>query len=144
MTDDIKKELAQLKQALAEQKAEVEALKAAQPKPMPKFKPQPYQRYDPTEGMCMPPSVLREMVNAVPDHVMREVALRDARAPQSPSMIPRSEQVSGDAALVPGGGKGLVDPAPLSNPPGVAQADKLMDEQDRRDRAELARKLGKG
>ena len=48
--DDIKKELAKLKKELADQKAEVEALKAAQPKPKPEFKEQPYQRYDPLRG----------------------------------------------------------------------------------------------
>jgi hypothetical protein len=139
--DDIKKELAKLKKELADQKAEVEALKAAQPKPKPEFKEQPYQRYDPTEGMTMPLSTLRDMVNAVPDRVMRDVVFRDARAPQSPGMIPSSQEVSNVRGNIAGGGTGYVDPRPLSNPPGVAQADKLMDEQDRRDRAELAQRL---
>jgi hypothetical protein len=72
----------------------------------------------------------------------KEIALRDARAPQGPgTSIPSSQSVSN----VRTGGSatpGYVDSRPLSNPPGVNYADKLMDEQDRRDRAELAQKLG--
>jgi hypothetical protein len=32
------------------------------------------QRYDPTARMTMPPSALREMVNGVPDSVVRDLA----------------------------------------------------------------------
>jgi hypothetical protein len=141
MDDDINKELAKLKQQLAEQQAEVEALKAAQPKPKPEFKEQPYQRYDPTEGMSMPLSTLRDMVNAEPRGFMRDVAMRDNRAPNHPGTIPSKSEAR---APLPSSTPGWVDPSPLRPPPGVAQADKLMDEQDRRDRAELARRLGKG
>jgi len=54
-------------------------------------------------------------------------------------MIPRSQQASsgGGPANVPGSGTGWQTPTPLSPPPGVAQADRLMDAQDARDRAEL-------
>jgi len=60
-------------------------------------------------------------------------------------MIPNSPQpTAGPANVARGGGTGWQNPIPISPPPGVAQCDKLMDEQDRRDRIELARKLGKG
>jgi hypothetical protein len=39
------------------------------------------------------------------------------------------------------GPKGFIDPVPLSSPPGVALCDRLMDEQDRRDRAALIDQL---
>ena len=104
------------------------------------FKPEPYQRYDPTEGMCMPRSALAAMVAAVPDHVIRDIAMRDNRAPTGrPGMIPSSNQQStgGGSANVAGSGTGWAHETPLGPPPGVAQADRLMDVQDARDRAEL-------
>jgi hypothetical protein len=42
-----------------------------------------------------------------------------------------------------GSGTGWVTPPPLGPPPGVAAADRLMDEQDRRDKAELAQRLAR-
>ena len=132
--------------ALRKRIEELEA-KAKPPEPEKPFVPQPYQRYDPTAGMCMPPSALAAMVAAVPDHVIREIAMRDNRAPTGrPGMIPTSQQSTGGggSANVPGSGTGWAHETPLGPPPGVAQADRLMDEADRRDRAELARKLGKG
>lgn len=70
--------------------------------------------------------------------------VRDNRAPTGPSsqgIIPSSQVVSnvrvGGGAGPPGGGTGWMKETPLGPPPGVAQADRLMDAQDRRDRAEL-------
>jgi len=51
---------------IAALRREVEALKAAQPKPKPEFKPEPYQCYDPTAGMSMPRSALEAMIAAEP------------------------------------------------------------------------------
>jgi hypothetical protein len=129
---------------LAALKARIEQLEEqAKPKPEPKpFVPEPYQRYDPTAGMSMPMSTVLEMHNAS-GHVMGGV-LHDNRAPTTPAMIPQS--VSGVSRVDPGRSStpGHVDPRPLRPPEGVNYADKLMDEQDRRDRAELAWRLGKG
>jgi hypothetical protein len=65
------------KEELAALKREVEELKAklAPPKP---FTPEPFQRYDPTAGMSMPPSALAAMVNAEPRGFMAGV-VRDNR-----------------------------------------------------------------
>jgi len=92
-------------------------------------------------AMATPPSVVREFA-VLPDRLVKEIALRDARAPNNPAVIPQSQRVS--RAPEKSSTPGYVDPRPLRPPDGVAQADRLMDEQDRRDRAELARKLGKG
>jgi hypothetical protein len=136
MSDDTKNtndEIAALKKELAEVKAALT--------PKPEFKPEPYQRYDPTANMSMPRSTLLEMAAAVPDHMLRDI-VHDNRAPTGrPGVIP--EQPSNVRGNVPGSGTGWAHEIPLGPPPGVAQADRLMDEQDRRDRAELARKLGK-
>ena len=55
--------------------------------------------------------------------------VHDNRAPRSPSMIPSSQQASsgGGPANVPGGGRGWIDPAPLSNPPGVRMIDAIVE-----------------
>jgi hypothetical protein len=105
--------------------------------------PEPYQpptrRYDPTANMSMPPSALQAMIAAEPRGFMNAV-VHDNHAPTGrPGMVPG---VSSGGGGVPGSGTGWAREIPLSNPPGVKQADRLMDEQDRRDRAELARKLG--
>jgi hypothetical protein len=116
--------------ALKARVAELEA--KANPKP---FTPEPYQRFDPTANISMPRSTMLEMGNAVPDHVMRGI-VRDNRAPVGyAGVIPdrRAEVHPGRRSL----GTGWRDATPLSNPPGVARADKLMDEADKRDRHEL-------
>ena len=99
MTNDIKDAVAkEVARQLAEQKAKEE------PKP---FKPQPYQRYDPTAGMCMPPSTMQGMIAAEPKGFMKGV-VGDNRAPTTPGTIPRSEQPSNvRSGKVPGDGKGF-------------------------------------
>jgi hypothetical protein len=111
----------------------------AKGKPPAPFKEQPYQRYDPTAGMTMPRSALEAMIAAEPRGFMRGV-VADNRAPTGrPGVIPDSQQVRGSNVVK---GTGWVDAPPLRPPPGVAQADKIVDEFDRRDRAELAQRLG--
>ena len=85
--------------------------------------------------MSMPPSALAAMVNAVPDNFMRDV-VRDNRAPRTPATIPASSQRVSNVRNA-SGGTGWFTPTPLSPPPGIGLADKLMDAQDQRDRAEL-------
>jgi hypothetical protein len=71
-----KEELEELKRQVAELKAKLDP-----PKP---FVPEPYQRYDPTEGMSMPPSALAAMVAAVPDRLIKDI-VRDNQAPRGPT-----------------------------------------------------------
>jgi hypothetical protein len=135
------------KDELAALKKKVEELEAKVSPPKSDFVPMTdaehrdmvHQMRERQANAWMPPNAIRDMVNAEPKGFMHDVALRDARAPNNPGMIPDNQQVRSAGG---GRGTGWVDPAPLSNPPGVAQADKLMDEQDRRDRAELAQRLG--
>ena len=92
---------------LAALKARVEELERANKPPEP-FVPKPHKPYDPTAGMCMPPSALRAMVEAVPDNFMRDV-VRDNRAPAGPTgAIPSSQQGSNvrSGGGAPGGGRG--------------------------------------
>jgi len=73
----LKKEVAALKEALSG--------KADKPEPKKEFVPQPYERYDPTEGMRMPLSALQAMVQDPSNQVMPGV-LQDRHAPTSPTM----------------------------------------------------------
>jgi hypothetical protein len=124
------------KDEIAALKARVEELERANKPPEP-FKDDDWRPYDPTANMSMPRSTMLEMANAVPDHLVRGIVSDHYGAPQGPSaqgITPSSQPVSN---VRPGGGTGWQAPIPLGPPPGLAQADRLMDEQDRRDRAEL-------
>jgi hypothetical protein len=132
------------KDEIAARRRRIEELEAKAKPPKP-FVPEPYQRYDPTAGMSMPPSALAAMVNAVPDRMLCDI-VHDNRGPRTPTgMIPRSQQTAGGggAANVPGSGTGWAHETPLGPPPGVAQADRLMDAQDVKDRAELIEREAK-
>jgi len=124
---------------IAALRKEVEEIKAKLSPPKP-FVSEPYQRYDPTAGMCMPPSALAAMVNAEPKGFMAGVVRDNRGAPTGPTgAIPRSTG-GGGPANVPGSGTGWAHETPIGPPPGVAQADRLMDAQDARDRAELIKR----
>jgi hypothetical protein len=125
---------------LAALKKKVEELEAKLSPPKP-FVSQPYERYDPTAGMCMPPSALRAMVAAEPRNFMRDV-VRDNRAPSTPTgAIPRSQQqpAGGGPANVPGSGTGWAHETPIGPPPGIRYVDAQLDAQDARDKAERIR-----
>src|SRR5262249_62175413 len=99
------------------------------------FMPMPRYQFDPTEGMSMPASAMREMMKAVPDALMQAIR-EDARKPNA---------VTGGANPQPTNqvqrGSGWAKPIPLEPPPGIALCDRLMDAQDAQDRIELARKI---
>ena len=131
MTDNKDDELAALKKKLEELEAKV-----SPPKPK-EFVPEPYQRYDPTEGMRMPPSALQAMAGHPCNQVMPGV-IQDRHAPTGrPGMIP-----TGDVRGSAGHGTGYVDPRPLTNPPGTNWVDAIAIADDARQRAELKRKMG--
>jgi hypothetical protein len=125
-------------------KAELEALKARieelerRAKPPEPFKPDPHWRPppNPIDRLSMPVSVIRDMANAVPDAVVRQIV--SGRAPQN--LAPLAATATPVSAQNTSGWRESV---PLSNPPGVALADKLMDAADRADRVELAQRLAK-
>jgi hypothetical protein len=123
---------------LAALKREVEELKAKLSPPKP-FVPQPHQQYDPTAGMCMPPSALAAMVAAVPSNFMRDV-VRDNRAARTPATIPSSQPTGGGQANVPGSGTGWAHETPIGPPPGLRYVDAQLDAQDAKDRQELVEK----
>jgi hypothetical protein len=73
-------------------------------------------------SLAMPPSVIRDMA-VLDDRLVKEIALRDARAPTGPrGAIPSSQQAGGGGSS-PSSTPGWVDPAPLGPPPGINYVD---------------------
>jgi hypothetical protein len=124
-----------LKSELEALRAEVERLK---PKPMPSEADVAAHR------AAMHEAAERRMANAsaftrdqlvafqaaVPDEIVRGI-VADGHAPTGPTGMVRTSQQQTD--LRPARGSGWAREVPLGLPPGVAQADKLMDAQDQRD-----------
>jgi hypothetical protein len=81
---------------------------------------------NPIDRLSMPRSTMREMASAIPDAMVREIAMKDHRAPTGPSgqgVVPSSQQMTN----VRGAGRGLgwSEATPLSNPPGTQWVDAI-------------------
>jgi hypothetical protein len=151
MNDDINKQLAKLKQQLADQKAEVEALKAKVDPPKSTFVPmsdaewidEMHQMRERRMSQATPPSVARYFADGVTDADCADIR-RASHAPTGPSsqgVIPSSQPVSN----VRTGGSatpGWVDPRPLSNPPGTNWVDAIAIADEVRQRKERERRGG--
>jgi hypothetical protein len=89
------------------------------------------------------PETLKDMERAAPTNLMRDIAMRDNRAPTGPSsagIIPTSQElsrISAGAGLAGSNTTGWCKPTPLGPQPGINHVDRLVDAQDRRDRLEL-------
>jgi hypothetical protein len=107
-----------------------EAAKAAEP-PKPR---QPYvmEKIDFTEGMSMPRNALEAMVAAVPDHLVRALVNDHLHKPVQPPMIAPEPKT---------GSSGWAEPTKLRPPPGTEIVDRLVEEQDAIDKAELTQQL---
>jgi hypothetical protein len=78
----------------------------------------------------MSPEVFAEFAKAIPADTIRAMR-EERRAPRAPT------NAAPPTNAEPRNTSGWRDAAPLSNPPGVPLADRLMDVQDARDRAAL-------
>jgi hypothetical protein len=134
--EELVKRIATLERELAE-------LKAQLAKPEKPFVPMPMPKYDPTEGMSMPMSAMKPMVDLInPKDVKFDPnAWARNRYPQ-PGGFGSPVGPSGAREPEVKRGSGLVDPAPLSQPPGIKYIDQQIDVQDAIDKAELKRRLG--
>jgi hypothetical protein len=100
------------------------------------FVPQPHKPFDPTAGMSMSPSTMRDFAAAVPDNLVRDIvgdSRRDANSPAR-ALTP--------AALPVERGDGWAKPLPLRLPEGVALADRIVSAQDKIDKAALIKQRG--
>jgi hypothetical protein len=128
MTDNKDARIAALEQKVAE----LERANAPAPPP-PEWTPPP----NPIDRLSMPHSTMREMASAIPDQMMREIAMKDNRAPTGPSAagaVPSSQGLSNVRGT--GRGFGWSDPAPLSNPPGTRLIDAIAIADEVRQRAD--------
>jgi hypothetical protein len=125
-------ELEKLKAQNAELSDRIAKLEEAAKPPEP-FVPEPWQPIDRTAGMSMDRASMLRMaaVDTSGLQADRRAFQQQPRAASSPA----EPQVKR--------GTGWQEPRPLESPPGVHIADQLMDEADRRDRAELIERLAK-
>jgi hypothetical protein len=144
MTDNTADKIAKLEAEVAELKAKVSPPKSDfVPMSDAEHRDWVHQMNERRMAAATPPSVVRDW-NVLPDNLVKEITLRDARAPTGPSsqgVIPSSQSVSN----VHVGGKsstsGWAREIPLSNPPGTNWVDAIAIADDVRQRAE---RKGKG
>jgi hypothetical protein len=134
-------ELEKLKAQNAELNDRISKLEEAAKPPKP-FEPLVWQKPDPTEGMSMDRETMQAMVKASSSYMadLRADARKPnpIRASQAPLTTSSPSQSQPQQR-----GTGWAPEVPLGPPPGIAHADRLMDTQDKIDRAELALKLAK-
>jgi hypothetical protein len=138
--------IAALERELAEVKAAQDKAKpidwAAEERATREYMSQMHDMRERRMSLATPPSVIRDFADGVSEANCRAIAAT-ARAPTGPTtMAPSSPPVTGvrsGGGNVPGSGSGWAREIPLSSPPGVAQADRLMDAQDAKDKAERIR-----
>jgi len=149
----------QTAERMAALERELAELKAAQPKPEPsreeqerataKWIDEMHQMREGRMSLATPPSVVREM-SVLDDHLVKEIALRDARAPTGrPGMIPGSQQPTSPRQSA-GDGTGWAHEMPIGPSMHQRYVDAQLDAQDAKDRqeriqqaasAEMARKF---
>jgi hypothetical protein len=138
--DDAKKqaeEIAALRKELDELKAKVSPPKSTfKEMSDAEWRDHVHQMRERQANSWMPPDAIREMVAAEPKGFMRDVALRDARAPNNPgTMIPDSQQ--GSPRPAEGANTtGWRDATPLGPQPGIAWVDAIAIADDVRQRKE--------
>jgi hypothetical protein len=124
MTDDTDKKIADLEREVAELKAKVSPPKSDFKEISDaEHRDRVHQMRERQANTWMPLSAVQEMIAAEPKGFMHDVALRDARAPNSPGMIPRSEQPS-NVRPSAGSGTGWAHERPLGPQPGIDLIDR--------------------
>jgi hypothetical protein len=132
---------AELETEMAELRARVAELEKADKPPEPVAR-EPHQPLDLTARATMPPAAMRDLINAVPDNLVRDIRADAARGnPITQSVAQLSQDRAGGRVQIRG--SGWANPNPLSPPAGVDICDRLVDAQDRQDRADLERRLAR-
>ena len=144
MTKNADDEIAALRREVAELKSAVKGAEPTDPREtarrIAEWENEMHQMREGRMRLATPPSVIRDFA-VLDDRMVKEIALRDARAPTGPSsqgVIPSSQTVSG---VHPGRSStpGWVEPRPLSNPPGTNWVDAIAIADEVRQRKERER-----
>jgi hypothetical protein len=127
---------------MSDKDAELDALKAQVKELRDRLDPPPREpwtqpRYDPTEGMSMPASAMKAMIDAIPESVMQGLRT-DAFKPNPVTGGPNPQPQPKQRAT-----PNWIEERPLESPPGIKHIDAMMDAQDERDKAERALALMK-
>src|SRR5262249_14887619 len=130
----LKQEVAALKEALLGKEDKPEPKKEFVPKTDAEWIDEMHQMREKRMNFAsnFHPDDLRAMEAAAPPHIMKGIR-EDRHAPTGPNYqgaIPSSQSVS-NVHTGAGAGSGWGAATPLGPPPGVAQADRLMDHQDK-------------
>jgi hypothetical protein len=126
--EELAKRIADLERELAELKAQV---KPVEVRPV-KAEQKPWPKYDPTEGMRMPASAVKAMVDVVPD--FRGIAQEQKQMSSSGGFLgtePRTEKKEPRRAVE----------TPLEPPSGIKYVDQIADHFDRLDKLETMKKI---
>jgi hypothetical protein len=143
MTDKTDDKIAALEREVAELKSAVKGAEPTDPREterrIAEWENEMHQMREGRMRYATPPSVVRDFA-VLDDRMVKEIALRDARAPAGPSaqgVIPSSQTVSN----VHTGGKssGWVEQRPLRNPDGTFWVDAIAIADEVRQRKERER-----
>jgi hypothetical protein len=126
---------------LDELKARVAELEKAGKPPEP-FKSEPRQPIDYTAGATMDRETMRDLATAIPPDLARDLHADLARGNPLTQSVAQLSQGGNDRVQIQRG-SGWVEPNPLAQPPGVPIMDRLMDMQDKIDKADLQRRLAR-
>jgi hypothetical protein len=119
-----KEEIAALRREVAELKSKVDPPKSTfVPMTDEEWFDRQHQIKEGRMALATPPSAIEALVAGEPKGFMREVAMRDARAPSSPRMIPTSQSAGGGGSGEGERGTGWVAPTPLGPQPGIFHVD---------------------
>jgi hypothetical protein len=132
--DETANRVAQLEQQLRDQGKELAELKSKVDPPKSTFVPMSdaewidrmHQMREGRMALATPPEVVRDFA-VLDDRLVKEITLRDARAPNTPGMIPASQSAGGSPRSA-GDGTGWVPEVPI-DVPGGARTQELIERQ---------------
>jgi hypothetical protein len=127
MSEDLTKRISELERELKELKAKV-----APPPVEEKKAEKPWPKYDPTEGMRMPASAVRAMVDVVPD--FRGIAQEQKQMSASGGFLGTETKAAPKEPR-------RATETPIEPPSGIKYVDQIADHFDRLDKLETMRKI---
>jgi hypothetical protein len=138
--DDLATKLVALEKRAADLEAQLAKI-ATPPVPPAPFKSEPHQPVDYTRGASMDRETMRDLAAAIPDTLARDLHADLARGnPINQSVAQLTPDRSGVEIRR---GSGWAPERKIEPPPGIDLMDKIMDQADAQDRADLQRRLAR-